>query len=55
MEITPAGRELSQRATTELNDRVFERLGLTDDTRQLLELLGRYRTTAESVAPTLRK
>ena len=51
VEITPAGRELSRRATRELNDQVFERLGLSDaDTGQLLDLLGRYRSVAEAEA-----
>lgn len=49
VEITEAGRELSRRATCELNDQVFERLGLSDaDTGALLDLLGRYRSVAES-------
>jgi len=43
-EITPAGRHLAERATAEMNDRVFAAVGLSEaDQIQLFELLRKLR------------
>jgi DNA-binding MarR family transcriptional regulator len=45
--ITPTGREVADRATTGLNERVFRDLGLTQrQVSRLTELLGAYRAGA---------